>query len=77
MKKGFTIWIPDDSKLEGIQIAISLKTENDRSVTLFQETPEQLREHNEWLFRMNGAAVPVENGQAMAAVQEKTREEKK
>lgn len=41
------------------------------------EDPEQLREHNEWLFRMNGAAVPVENGQAMAAVQEKTREEKK
>ena len=27
-------------------------------------------------MRMNGAAVPVENGQALAAVQEKKREEK-
>lgn len=66
MKKRFTIWIPDDEEIEALQLAIALKNENDkdnaRGVTLFQATPEDLK-NKDWLFRHHSKAEPVKDGE--------------
>ena len=63
MKEGFTIWIPDDAKIQAINMAIMVKDEKTNGLTMFNLTEDQVKDCNEWYFSVNNKALPVRNGE--------------
>lgn len=63
MKEGFTIWIPDDAKIQAISIAIMVKNEKTNGLTMFNLTEDQVEDCAEWYFSVNSKALPVKNGE--------------
>lgn len=63
MKEGFTIWIPDDAKIQAINIAIMVKNEKTNGLTMFNLTEDQVKDCAEWYFSVDNNALPVRNGE--------------
>lgn len=63
MKEGFTIWIPDDAKIQAINLAIMVKNEKTNGLTMFNLTEDQIKDCAEWYFSVDSNALPVKNGE--------------
>lgn len=63
MKEGFKIWIPDDSEIQAINIAIMVKNEKTNGLTMFNLTEDQIKDCAEWYFSVDNTALPVKNGE--------------
>lgn len=63
MKEGFTIWIPDDAEIQGINITIVIKDKKTNGVTFFNPNYSDIKDCNEWYFTAESKALPVKNGE--------------
>ena len=63
MKEGFTIWIPDDAEIQGLNIAIVVKDSKENGVTFFNLTDKEIKDCPEWYFTTNKKSLPVKNGE--------------
>lgn len=63
MKEGFTIWIPDDAEIQGLNIAIVVKDSKENGVTFFNLTDKEIKDCQEWYFSVYNKALPVRNGE--------------
>lgn len=64
MKEGFTIWIPDDAKIQAINITIMVKNEKKtNSLTMLSLSEDQVEDCAEWYFSVDCNALPVKNGE--------------
>ena len=66
MKRVFTLSVEDDEKIVGLQIAVVVQRESDdeKGVT-FLSLSDDIRENDEWLFRVNGKAERIAIGEPM------------
>ena len=63
MKEGFTIWIPDDAKIQAINITIMVKDEKTNGLSMFNLSEDQVEDCAEWYFSVDSKALPVRNGE--------------
>lgn len=73
MKRAFTMHVEDGVKIVGLQIGIAVQRESDgeKGVTFFSLS-DDLRENDEWLFKVNGKAERMLTGEPTGAESEGT-----
>ena len=66
MKRIFTLSVEDGEKIVGLQIAVVVQRESDdeKGVT-FLSLSDDIREIDEWLFKVNGKAERIAIGESM------------
>lgn len=66
MKRVFTLSVEDGEKIVGLQIAVVVQRESDdeKGVT-FLSLSDDIRENDEWLFKVNGKAERIAIGESM------------
>ena len=66
MKRVFTLSVEDGEKVVGLQIAVVVQRESDdeKGIT-FLSLSDDIRENDEWLFKVNGKAERIAIGELM------------
>jgi len=66
MKRVFTLSVQDGEKIVGLQIAVVVQKEsNDEKGVTFLSLSDDIRENDEWLFKVNGKAERIAIGESM------------
>jgi hypothetical protein len=68
MKRAFTLCVEDGVKVVGLQIGVAVQRESDgeKGVTFFSLS-DDIRENDEWLFKVNGIAERIAIGEPTGA----------